>query len=337
MAPAPPTLLLSRSVIASLTTTRDYLAAMQDAFLGLAAGRYSLPDSLRLPGTGDGAFHVKSAARLDGTPLVVVKVNGNFPGNPAAGDLPTIQGVVVLFDAARGCVLAILDSVEITARRTAAASALAARHLARPGARTLGLVGCGLQARYHIEALLDVAPLDTVQYCDPRDGAAGALAARAGALGLRATRVADAPAAARGADIVVTVTTATRPVLAAVDLAPGCFVAGVGADSPAKHELAPDLLRDSRVVVDGRAAAVASGDVGHAIRAGAMTAGDIHAELAEVVSGRVPGRSSDEERWVFDSTGLAVEDHAAAAMIFERARGLPGVPSVRFDDAEVGS
>ena len=150
-------------------------------------------------------------------------------------------------------------------------------------------------------------------------GLPDAFGRRVTALGLESKRAASAGAAARSADIVVTVTTSTHPVLALADVDPGTFVAGVGADSPTKHELAPDLLRESRVVVDARGQAAAGGDLGHAIRGGLMTEAEVHAELADIVTGRVAGRSRDDERWVFDSVGLAVQDHAAARMILERA------------------
>jgi ornithine cyclodeaminase/alanine dehydrogenase-like protein (mu-crystallin family) len=332
MSAAPSVLLLSRSVIARLATTRDYLDAMQRAFAGLAEQRYRLPEVQHLPAHG-GAFHVKSAARLDPPSYAVVKINGNFPGNAAAHGLPTIQGMIALLDADRGCVLAILDSIEITARRTAAATALSARHLARAGSRTLGIVGCGLQARYHIEALRDVARLETVAFCDSREDAAIAFEGWVRSQGVAARRAADARSAARDADIVVTVTTSARPVLALDDVAEGAFVAGVGADNPTKHELAPDLMAASRVVVDSLAQTASGGDLHHAIRAGAMTVDGVHAELAEVVSGRKPGRSREDERCVFDSTGLAVQDHAAVAMVFERARSMRDVTSIRLDDA----
>ena len=331
MTSAPPTLLLSRSVVAGLATTQDYLAAMHDAFTGLAERSYQLPDAAQVPAKG-GAFHVKSASQLGPRAMAVIKVNGNFPGNGVAWGLPTIQGFIAVLDAERGCVLALMDSAEITARRTAATSALAARYLARAGSRSLGMVGCGLQAVYHLDALRDVAAISAVRYCDPRDEVAEAFGRRVAALGLEGERVANPGAAARGSDIVVTVTTSSRPVLTLAEVDPGTFVAGVGADSPAKHELSPDLLKESRVVVDLLTQAVASGDFGHAVRRGVLTEQDAHAELSDIVSRRVAGRTRDDERWVFDSVGLAVQDHAAAGMILERARARPGLPSIRLDD-----
>ena len=172
MRAAPPTLLLSRSVIAGLAGAQDYLAAMHDAFTGLAEQSYQLPDAAPVPAQG-GGFHVKSASRPGAGAVAVVWVNGNFPGNGVAWGLPQrFQGFIAVLDAERGCVLALMDSAEITARRTAATSALAARHLARSGSRIIGMIGCGLQALYHLDALLDVAAIGLVRYCDPRDGAA---------------------------------------------------------------------------------------------------------------------------------------------------------------------
>jgi alanine dehydrogenase len=323
----PPVLLLSRAAISKLATTRDYLDSMRTAFTDLAQGRFDVPAVAHVSGVG-GMFHIKSAQRAGERALAVIKVNGNFPDNGARHDLPTIQGFVALLDAERGCVLALMDSTEITARRTAAATALAAKYLARPQSRTLAMIGCGVQARYHLEALRDVAQIEAVVFCDPRDDAADAFGMQMRELGVETRRVGDARTAARGADIVVTVTTSTRPVLGLADVEPGTFVAGVGADNPSKHELATDLLQASRVIVDSVAQAAAMGDLHHAIEAGVMRATDVQGELAELVAGRLAGRSSDDERWAFDSTGLAIQDLAAAGMIYERARAAGGVPQI---------
>jgi ornithine cyclodeaminase/alanine dehydrogenase-like protein (mu-crystallin family) len=176
--------------------------------------------------------------------------------------------------------------------------------------------------------LRDVVPIEAVVFCDPRDNAADAFGIHMRELGVETRRVSDARTAARGADVVVTVTTSTRPVLELADVEPGTFVAGVGADNPSKHELATDLLQASRVIVDSVAQAAAMGDLHHAIEAGVMRATDVQGELAELVAGRLAGRMSDGERWVFDSTGLAIQDLAAAGMIYERARAAGGVPQI---------
>ena len=331
MTSAPPTLLLSRSVIAGLATTQDYLAAMHDAFTGLAERSYQLPDPAYVPANG-GGFHVKSASRLGPGAVAVIKVNGNFPGNGVAWGLPTIQGFIAVLDAERGCVLALMDSIEITARRTAATSALAARHLARGGSRKLGMIGCGAAGH--------VSPRCAARRRADRDDPLLRSARRCGSAfeawvtGPRSCRPAAVDGAyghARRGDR-RDVTTSAEPVLSLGDVGEGAFVAGVGADNPSKSELAPDLLAASHVVVDSRAQAAAGGDLHHAIRSRAMTVQDVYAELAEVVSGAVAGRSRPEERYVFDSTGLAVQDHAAAEMIFQRASATYDLPTVRLDD-----
>lgn len=323
---APPVLLLSRSAIASLATTKDYLAAMQTAFADLAAGRFDVPAVAHVPGIG-GIFHIKSAQRAGSPALAVIKVNGNFPDNRARG-LPTIQGFVALLDAECGCVLALMDSIEITARRTAAATALAASYLARPASRKLAMIGCGVQARYHVEALRDVAPIEVVAFCDPRDAAAEAFASFSRGLGIRAQRAGDAKTAANGADLVVTVTTSTQALLGLADIGPGTFVAGVGADNPSKHELGPDLLKGSRTIVDSVPQAVTMGDLHHAIAAGVMQAADVHGDLAGLVAGLTAGRTNADERWIFDSTGLSIQDLTAAEMIYQRAKVAGGVPQI---------
>jgi ornithine cyclodeaminase/alanine dehydrogenase-like protein (mu-crystallin family) len=325
------TLLLARGRIAALATSRDYLAAMQSAFEGLAAGQYQQPAVGHIPGMG-GAFHIKSSAREGDAPRAAIKINGNFPGNELRHGLPTIQGCIVLLDGQRGSLLAIMDSIEITARRTAAATALAARHLARQDSGTLGIVGCGVQARYHIDALRDVLPIRHVKFCDPSHAAASSFATHLERAGLDGSRVTNASDAARGADVVVTLTTSTQPLLALADVGPGTFVAGVGADQPAKHELAPDLLRASRVVADLLVQSATMGDLHHAIELGEMSAADVHGELAAVVAGRIAGRTCADERFVFDSTGTALQDLAAAEMIYERARAHDPTSAILFND-----
>jgi ornithine cyclodeaminase/alanine dehydrogenase-like protein (mu-crystallin family) len=221
-----------------------------------------------------------------------------------------------------------MDSIEITARRTAAATALAAKYLARPESRTLAMIGCGVQARYHVEALWDVLPIETVTFCDPRDEAADAFAALVRDQGMHPQRAADAKAAARGADLVVTVTTSTRPLLGLADIGPGTFVAGVGADNSSKHELGPDLLKASRMIVDSVPQAAKMGDLHHAIAAGVMQASEVQGDLAALVAGRMAGRANEDETWIFDSTGLSIQDLAAAEMIYVRARAVDGVPEI---------
>jgi len=310
---------LSRSVVAELLDVRACITAVEDVFRNHAAGRTVPPGVLGAHVTG-GGFHVKTAGILGDRAYFAAKVNANFPANPARLGLPTIQGVIALFDADSGRVLALLDSAELTAVRTAAATAVAAKFLARDDADSVTICGCGAQGAAQLRALAAVRPLRRVLAYDTNTTRAQHFAAELSReLGTEVRATEDIFAAARESSIIVTCTPARQPLLGKEHVRPGTFVAGVGADSEEKNELAPALLAASRVVVDILAQCAAIGDLHHALAAGAMTQADVHAELADVVSGERSGRRSEEEVWVFDSTGTALQDVAAAALVFERA------------------
>ncbi len=319
---APPAIILARGDVAAIMTAGDYLASAREAFLALGSGRAHSPLPLHLVAEG-GAIHAKGALmRLpDGEAYAAVKVNANFPGNPKQRGLPTIQGAIVLSDARKGCLLAIIDSIEVTLRRTAAASVLAARHLARPESAVLALCGCGSQARAQLAAFADAFALRRVYAWDADPEAARRLAEAASGNGrFPIEAVASLAEATAASDMIVTCTTARAPFLGPGLVRPGSFIAAIGADSAEKCELEPSLMAGATVVVDGLEQCAQSGDLHHAIAAGTMTAGGVHATLAEVVGGSKPGRRDAEEITVFDSTGMAVLDVAAAIRIHERAR-----------------
>jgi len=324
---APRVLVLSRSDVAELLGLSECIAAVEDAFRRQAEGRTLPAGVLSIPVDG-GGFHVKAAGLRGERAFFAAKVSANFAGNRERFGLPTIQGVIVFCDAERGSPLAVLDAAEITVLRTAAATAVAARHLARRDSAVATICGCGRQGRAQIAALSGVLPLMRAYACDARNGAAEQFASEmSGTLGFPVEAAPDLAVAVRRSDVVVTCTPSRSPLLFADDVRPGSFVAAVGADSPDKQELHPGVLARSRVVVDVLAQCAEMGDLHHALVAGALARGDVHAELAEVVAGRKPGRTTADETFVFDSTGTALEDVAAAAAVYEKAvaggRGLP--------------
>lgn len=316
------TLILTRELITQILPPSAYLDAVRAAFRQLGAGEVAAPPVGHLDGL-DGAFHIKAAVGSTAPRRAAVKVNGNFPHNPGRHGLPVIQGFIALLDAERGAVLALMDSVEITAQRTAACSAIAAQLLAPANARRLALVGCGVQARYHFDMLASLFPLESLALYDSVAERARELAGLLRDRNLVVEVQSSPAAAAHGAQIVVTATPSRTALLDANDVDAGCFIAGVGADSAGKHELSPSLLRRARVVPDVLAQAVHMGDLQHAVRTGVMTKEDVHGELADIVLGRVAGRTSAEEIFVFDSTGTAIADLAAAELVYERARSDP--------------
>lgn len=324
------TLLLSGRDIAGLMRPSDYLEAVERGFRAAAQGKAAAPPPLAIGGEG-GSFHAKGASLSLDRPYVALKLNGNFPGNPPA--LPTIQGAILLCDGGDGRLLAVMDSIEVTLRRTAAATALAARHLARPDSETLLICGCGAQAMAQIEAVAEVLPLRRCFAWD-RDGPrAEAFAGEAGsAFGLEAEAIDEFEAVSTACDVVVACTTTREPYLMPGHVAPGSFVAAVGADSPEKNEIHPELMATARVVVDVLEQCVEMGDLRHAVRAGAIRVEDVHAGLAALVAGEASGRTEEDQIFVFDSTGTALQDVAAAAAIYERARRRGGYPSFAFSD-----
>jgi alanine dehydrogenase len=325
-----PTLVLTRGDVLALLSLPECIDAVERAFRLHAEGRTLAPGVLGIHAPG-GGFHIK-AAGLTGEPgYFAAKTNANFPGNARHG-LPTIQGTVLLADASRGLPLAIMDSGSITALRTAAATAVAARHLARPDARTITLVGCGAQAEVQLAALAAVRPLERAWVLDVDPGRAAALASRAAvALGFRVEATADLAAALRQSDVAVTCTPARKAFVMREDVRAGTFIAAVGADSQGKQELEPALLASATLVVDVLEQCAEIGELQHALAAGLLTRAGVHAELADVVTGRRPGRTRPDEITVFDSTGTALQDVAAAVVVYEKARAAGRGLEVHFD------
>ncbi|MBL8672115.1 MAG: ornithine cyclodeaminase family protein [Alphaproteobacteria bacterium] len=317
--PAEAVLLLSAADLRGLLTPGDCRAALAQAYAALHEDRASAGQSVGFRAAA-GSFHVK-AALLPGTRAVfAAKINANFPGNPAATGRPTIQGLVLVASATDGRPLAILDSAELTALRTAAATALAATHGARPDSATALVVGCGRQAPYQVEALCAVLPLRHLLLRDIEPARAERLA-RLLAPRLRCDIVPEGglAAAALQSDVIVAATTATAPYLTADMVRPGSFVAAIGADSAQKHEVAPGLLAASRTIVDDLEQCAAGGDLAHAIRAGAMQPGAVIADLAALAAGAARARLADSDIVVFDSTGSGVQDVAVAAAAHAQA------------------
>jgi alanine dehydrogenase len=331
----PATLLLTRRDVARLLDLDACIAAVEAAFRSRGEGRAPAAGILGIP-TGAGGFHVKAAALEEGfsRPYFAAKVNGNFSSNPRRLGLPAIQGIVLLCDAENGCPLAILDSIEITIRRTGAATAVAAKHLARADARVAAICGCGNQGRIQLASLARVRRLERAYASDRDPEAARRFAGEmSNTLGFGVEAVGDFAAAARRADIVVTCTPSREPFLDVSGVSPGTFIAAVGADSPDKQELDPPLLAAARVVADSLEQCAEIGELHHALEAGVMSRSSVYAELQELVSGSKPGRLSSEEITVFDSTGTALQDVAAAALVYEKA--LAQGPHRSLDFAEV--
>lgn len=315
------TIVLGRRDIRRLLPMTDCIDGVERAFAAHGAGQTIAPGVLGTHVDG-GGFHVKAAGLLNaigGEPLYAAKINANFPANPTARELPTIQGVLALFNAVDGRLLALMDSSEITSLRTAAATAVAAKYLAPRSARVT-IVGCGEQSAYQLRALACVRDLARVSAFDvigDRSARFGRQMSRE--LGLDVHVLDHFANDASDTNVWIACTPSHRWFLGREHVAPGSFVAAVGADNPQKQEIEPDLLAASAVVADVLDQCATIGDLHHALDAGIMRREDVRAELSDVVRG-MNVRRSNEEIVIFDSTGTALQDVAAAAVLYQRAR-----------------
>lgn len=318
------TLVLTRRQVADLLDLAGCIDAVERAFRLYGEGRTAAPVMIGVH-VHSGGFHTKAGVLDLSRPYFAAKTNANFMQNRSRFALPTIQGTIVLHDAENGYPLAIMDSIELSILRTGAATAVAAKYLARPASAVIAVAGCGEQGRIQLRAMAEVLPLRRALVWDIERSQAERLAAElAPELGFDVTAVGDFANAAREADVCVTCTPSEQFILARDEVRPGTFIAGVGADNPHKKELHPALLAASTVVVDVLEQCATIGDLHHALEASVMTRAQVHAELGAVVAGSAPGRTSDREIIVFDSTGMALQDVAAAAVVYERALETAG-------------
>jgi alanine dehydrogenase len=325
------TLILCRRDVVDLLTLRDCTDAVEHAFRLHADGSTLGPGILGVAAVG-GGFHIKAAGLVGERSYFAAKTNANFPENPRRFGLPTIQGTVVLADATTGEPLAVMDSGSVTALRTGAATAVAAKLLARPEARTATIVGCGVQGEIQLAAVAGAMPLQRAWVFDTDRARAESLAARAASsLRLHVEVGTDLRAALRESDVCVTCTPARRAFVAAADVAPGTFIAAVGADSQGKQELDPALVASATLVVDVLEQCAEIGELQHALASGLIEREGVHAELADVVVGRRAGRTRHDEITIFDSTGTALQDVAAAIVVYEKARATGRGVEVKLD------
>jgi alanine dehydrogenase len=313
------TLLLRRSEVEQLLSLRDCIDAVEEIFRLQGHGKVPAGAILGVKAPG-GGLHVKAGLLPGQKDYIVAKLNTNFPNNRARSGLPTIQGVIVIYNAENGCPLAILDSIDITIKRTAAASAVAAKHLARENSSVATICGCGQQGRAQLHAMRTILPLKRIYAFDLNPRSAKKLAAEFGnELEIEIEPVHDLPRAIQKSDVCITCTSANDFFVHRKDVSLGTFIAAVGADDAHKQEIDPALMASAKVVADSLEQCCAIGDTNHAIAQGFMRKEDVYAALAEIVAGEKPGRTNDDEIIVFDSTGVAIEDAVAAAAVYEKA------------------
>jgi alanine dehydrogenase len=297
---------------------RTAVAQTKVAFERYGRGEWSMPAKIYLDSPPHGDFRAMPAL---GDGLALLKWVTSFPGNSARG-LPVVRGEVLLSDATTGEELAVIECASITSLRTGGAAAVSARALARDGASSVGIVGCGVNGTWAARCLASVGYGPGV-CTDVRAEAAESLANELG------WRVGDRAEAA-SQDVVVTVTPGDEPVILARDLRPGQHIAVLGADVHGKQEVELDAIKRCRLLCDEWEQASAGGELANGVEAGLVRRDDVN-QLGDVLTGSADGRRSDEEVTLFDSTGLAIQDLAIAQAVYAAWReGRINAPAVKL-------
>ncbi|MEV6061633.1 ornithine cyclodeaminase family protein [Nocardia asteroides] len=313
------TLILSHSDVAAVLDRGAVLAAVERAHAELARGEALVPAPPAL--SLGGAAFVPMVAAAASAEAAAVKLLADLPANRERG-LPVQRSVIVVTSAADGGCEALVDGRLITAVRTAAASAVATKYLARHNSSTLGLVGAGGLAVEHTRAIARVRPLRTVLVWSRSAATVDRFRAAVADLGLAVRTMPSAEAVTRGADVLCTLTPAREPVVRGAWFGAGLHVNAVGAPPRADHrEVDGEAMRRARVVVDSVGTTLTkSGDTLLAIAEGAITEAAVGTELGEVITDRAPGRTGDRDITLFNSVGIGLQDLAAARLLIDKAR-----------------
>lgn len=314
-------ILSEKDLRSCVTLDESAVSCVEDCFRALATKNVVMPPILRLDvHEHNGEADVKTAY-VPGLESFAIKISPGFFDNPKLG-LPSTNGLMVLFSAKTGLVEAVLlDNGYLTDVRTAAAGAVAAKHLARVDATRAGVIGSGMQARLQMAALKLVRPIERVQVWARDAGKAQILAEQlASDLSVDARVAEDRETLVRESDVVVTTTPSRVPLVEASWLHPGLHVTAMGSDAEHKNEISPDaLVRADLYVCDRQSQCQVLGELHHAIDAGLISADARQTELGQIVAGRAIGRSDSEQVTLCDLTGTGVQDTAIATLARQRA------------------
>jgi len=318
------TLLLDADTVDEHTPLAAVIDAVESAFAAYARDHVIMPaksyvdlpkyngDFRAMPAYVDARQEDETATAWDAAAVKWVNVH---PDNPEQFDLPTVLGTLIYSDPKNAFPLAIMDGTVVTEKRTGAAAAVATNHLAIEDASSLGLVGAGVQSYTQLEAIAQVRPIETVVVADRNAEAQQAFVDHfADRFDVRAGTIAEAAQC----DVLSTVTPVEEPIVH--DVGSYTHINAIGADAAGKHEISDEILQNATIVIDDYAQCTHSGEINVPWAAGILGDDDIHGELGDVIVGTAAGRTDDMGVTVFDSTGLAIQDVAAAHVVYEGAR-----------------
>jgi alanine dehydrogenase len=257
-------------------------------------------------------------AYLEDEDITGVKIVNVHPGNPMR-NLPTVMALIILISPETGAPVAIMDGTYLTDIRTGAAGGIAAKYLARKDSKVIGLVGAGNQARTQLEALCEVFEPESVRINSRTKESCEKFIREMADIVPCEIRYEESIEKVCDCDILVTTTPTRKPIVKASWIKEGTHINAIGADAVGKEELDPEILLRSKIIVDDMVQALHSGEVNVPLSKHYISENDIHAQLGEVMVGLKPGRTSEDEITIFDSTGLAIQDVATAHLVYERA------------------
>jgi len=315
------TLLLAEKDIEQLLSMKEAIDAVESAFKEKGLNRVQMPKKPYIfysKYNGDLRVMPSYLEKLD---ISAVKIVNVHPDNQVKYKLPTVMATIILVDPRNGAPIAIMGGTWITSMRTGAAGGVAAKYLARPNSKVIGMVGAGAQARTQLMALKEVLrKIEEVRVTDKvkasRERYAEEMTEK---LGLNVRAVDNIKEAVEEADIVVTVTPVRAPIVKREWIRAGVHINAIGADAPGKEELEPELLKRAKIVVDDWEQTSYGGEINIPLARGVITIGDIWGDIGEVVAGLKPGRNSPDEITIFDSTGLAIQDAVIAELAYKKA------------------
>jgi len=323
-------LILSEEEVRSCLPMKDAIDAVRQAYIAFAEGRVTIPPVVHLSVEKyNGEVDIKSGY-VEDFGLIGTKIASGFYDNPKIG-LRSGVAVVILMDLKTSLPLAIMDGTYLTAVRTGAAGAVAASVLARKDSKKVGLIGAGTQGRMQVLALNEMFTIEQVKVFDKDEKSSEKYSSEmAKRLGIDIRAVGDAREAVTDADIVVTVTPSRKAIVMDEWIQNGVHINAIGADAAGKQELDPKIMKRAKIVVDSLKQCRVIGETQHALSQGLIKETDIHAEIGEILNGRKKGRESNDEITVFDSTGIAAQDIAAANIVYHLAQERKIGKSVRF-------
>lgn len=316
-------LLLSRKEIEGLISMREVIDAVEKAFQAKGLGKVQMPPKSYVNFEKYGGDFRVMPAYLEDMGAAGVKIVNVHPKNPKEYGLPTVMATILLLDPKTGAPLTIMDGTLITNLRTGAGGAVAAKYLARRDSRVVAMLGAGVQARTQLLGLCEVLNIEEVRINDVNAKNASRFAAEMKKeLGVETKVFRRVKETVESADIIVTTTPSTKPILMNEHVRSGTHINAIGADAPGKQELDPAILLRAKVVVDDVEQAIHGGEINVPLAKGLISRSDIYADLGEIVTRKKPGRTSHDEITVFDSTGLAIQDIATDWYVYQKAKKL---------------